>query len=518
MIFDLNLLKPKTTIEKNTDVCIVGGGTAGIYIAQALAKNNINSSIIELGNKNIKSAKESFLSPIFASQLYRGANLGRFSGLGGTSTMWGGQMIKLSENDFQISAKEYSSWPFTRDYLDIYYDKVLRTLGLYKTTHKSSPVSNIKEFFQDTFLNTKFSYRASTWLPFRSRNFSNKFSKIIKQSSKIDIWINAKLKNFSECTFEKGQVKKLTFYGGNNQSLVMSAKIFVFTMGAIESTRHVLEFTRLHSLGNNFSTPFCDHISTKVGYLNIKKKYAFYKYFAPFFVDGIMRSPRFETNASFQKDLNIPSAFVHFTSQIKDGSALYIFKQLALKFQRNNADISLKNINFFKLIYDLFYVSFWRIFKKRLVLSYDNPVLILIDIEQKPSPDNTIKISSSDDLVIDWKISKKDRDLAVSISKHFYECWSKSKKLKEIAELVLLPPKEISNGNFYDVYHPTGSLPFGLDANKTILNENLLVRGTNNLYVSSTAIFPSAGSANPGLTHLALTERLAEHISSSIND
>jgi choline dehydrogenase-like flavoprotein len=46
----------------------------------------------------------------------------------------------------------------------------------------------------------------------------------------------------------------------------------------------------------------------------------------------------------------------------------------------------------------------------------------------------------------------------------------------------------------------------------SVVDRHLRVWALDNGYISSTAVFPSAGSANPGLMHLALTARLAEHI------
>ena len=46
----------------------------------------------------------------------------------------------------------------------------------------------------------------------------------------------------------------------------------------------------------------------------------------------------------------------------------------------------------------------------------------------------------------------------------------------------------------------------------SVVDRNLRLWETENCYVSTTAVFPTAGSANPGMTHLALTARLSSHI------
>jgi choline dehydrogenase-like flavoprotein len=44
------------------------------------------------------------------------------------------------------------------------------------------------------------------------------------------------------------------------------------------------------------------------------------------------------------------------------------------------------------------------------------------------------------------------------------------------------------------------------------VNPDCRVHGIGNLYVASASVFPTSGQANPTLTLLALTFRLAEHL------
>ena len=47
---------------------------------------------------------------------------------------------------------------------------------------------------------------------------------------------------------------------------------------------------------------------------------------------------------------------------------------------------------------------------------------------------------------------------------------------------------------------------------ESVVDENLKVYGTENLWVVSTGVLPSAGSANPTFTMLCLADRLVEQI------
>jgi choline dehydrogenase-like flavoprotein len=66
-------------------------------------------------------------------------------------------------------------------------------------------------------------------------------------------------------------------------------------------------------------------------------------------------------------------------------------------------------------------------------------------------------------------------------------------------------------------YHPTGSLMTGKNSSSCVTDENLRIRYVENLYICSTAVFPYGGSANTGLTLLALASRLSDYIKKKIN-
>ena len=252
-----------------------------------------------------------------------------------------------------------------------------------------------------------------------------------------------------------------------------------------------------------------------MGQLNIKNRAQFLEYFSPFYVGGIMRSMRFELNSVSQDRLMTSSAFVHFISVQKDGSALSIIRNLVRKLQGEKIKFDATHVNLFSILKDMLLIIYWRIFRKKLILNHGGSIEIVIDIEQRPNQINRIS-SATNNLKLHWRVSEKDKSNVRKTAQAFMSGWSSSKELLDLADVVIYPESELNVANYYDVYHPTGSLPFGNSSDSSVLNQNLRVWETSNLYVSSTAIFPTGGSANPGLTHLALTERLCDHISSKV--
>ncbi len=49
-----------------------------------------------------------------------------------------------------------------------------------------------------------------------------------------------------------------------------------------------------------------------------------------------------------------------------------------------------------------------------------------------------------------------------------------------------------------------------------VVDENLKIHGIDNLYVAGASVFPTAGVSNPTLTIVALSIRLAEHLTTRL--
>ena len=63
-----------------------------------------------------------------------------------------------------------------------------------------------------------------------------------------------------------------------------------------------------------------------------------------------------------------------------------------------------------------------------------------------------------------------------------------------------------------NAHHHMGTTRMHPDPRRGVLDEHARVHGVSNLFVAGSSVFPTSGFANPTLTIVALTLRLAEHI------
>ncbi len=60
--------------------------------------------------------------------------------------------------------------------------------------------------------------------------------------------------------------------------------------------------------------------------------------------------------------------------------------------------------------------------------------------------------------------------------------------------------------------HQAGTCRFGTDPSTSVLNEHCRAHELDNLYVVDTSFFPSIGAVNPGLTAMANSLRVGDHL------
>ena len=129
MILDSRQLPDGEVLD--ADVCIVGGGPAGITLALELARTSLRVILLESGGMTYDETTQS---------LYAGPNLGfqydpldeaRLRFLGGSSNHWAGNCMPLLPVDFERRDwMPHSGWPITRGDLDPFYARAQPYLEL----------------------------------------------------------------------------------------------------------------------------------------------------------------------------------------------------------------------------------------------------------------------------------------------------------------------------------------------------------------------------------------------------
>jgi len=523
MIRDLSQAAPPG-VEEQAPVCIIGAGTAGIFLAQRLRRLGLRVVLLEAGDAVSRRPAEMAQTCVQRGLQYRGADLGRSFGLGGTSVLWGGQMIPLVPSDFGARpAVGIDAWPLDYGDLAAYLPQVKASLGLPAGGEAAEAALGEARFPALSAFDADFRLRLSEWLPFATRNFAKAFADPLERDAGLVVWLNAGVVELALDPQGTGRIVSVVAQSANGRSLTVRPERVVVCAGALESTRLMLALDE--SMGGQLSAGgaplgryFSDHLSVTCGHFASADLRRYNHATAPIFVGGVMRTPRLELSSAAQERLAVTSAFLQLIFVTHGDTGFDVVRNLLRRRQGEQQGLGLSAGRLGRVVHDVAAMAYWRGVHRRLWIPRTADLLLQVDIEQVPNWNSRLCLSEERDdlgrkrLEIDWEIAPEDVRVVQTVAQRTVQAWDAS-GLRGLARLELTLPSQFDDfASFYDVYHPTGTLRMGAAPGGSVVDRNLRVWGLQNLFISSTAVFPSSGSANPGLMHLALSARLAEHL------
>jgi hypothetical protein len=507
MIKDLNLAEE--AIEIDSDYAIVGGGTVGLILATLLSKNGSEVVVLESGGRD-RSNSEVLNQISKQSTEYPGATSGRERNLGGNSLIWGGALIPFEDADF-----DKATWPISSQNLAEFIPIVEALFSLPPGPYSSDDSSfDLKEF----------QARYAKWPSFKKRNVAELLSKTLESDSGPLVYLNAHVQSLIQ---ENGSIENVFAKSFSGQQVQVNAKKIIVCAGAIETTRLLLTlqksmfFKENPSIDSNIIAPgFSDHISVVVGNFEIFSKNRFNRIFGyQFSRKGGMRNLRFEIARNSELRKKLPPCFFHFSFESNGLGSFESVREILRKLQIKELPKIIDVLGLFKNPRWLAKALWWRFVYKRLIYPENAQVQLHLVIEQAHSKENQIRLSKNEFdhfgsplPIIEWKVNDIDKANILLAKREFEVAWNNSKfshfaKIDFRNDRDILEDSKLGNG----IYHPTGSTPMGSNESTSIVDDNLRVHKSENLYLLSTSTFPNGGGANPTMTLILLACRLSEH-------
>ena len=386
---------------------------------------------------------------------------------GGTSNAWGGYCRPLDKIDFK-------NWPIHKSDLKEFEDEAKNIL-------------NIKNQFENkNILNSDFNISN---LEQSDVNFSTKFKDKILNSSNIFLLLNATLIQITG--IKNAETIKIK---NNNEIHEIKIINLIVGCGGIENSR-ILLWSRFKSKSNflqnlKIGNYWMEHPTGLVGhFIGDINKLEKLKYFGS--KSHITPSKNFfekyninNLNFNFFKTTTHPNKYF----QILD-------------------DIACLAPNFSKKFLESLPLE------TRLHCNYG----IIATVEQKPYFNNRIELSNSmkDDFgipktILHWNIGNDFTNSVgiglTELGKYFID--------NEIGRIGIdnyVFNNKIPN-DIYGNFHHMGGTRISPDISNGVVDKNLKVHNTNNLYVIGSSVFPSVGWVNPTFTIVQLSLRLSKYL------
>jgi choline dehydrogenase-like flavoprotein len=513
--------------EIETDLCIAGGGAAGIALAREFIGAPFRVALLESGGLRLERRPQ---------RLYVGENVGlpnyatahsRFRVFGGSTTRWPGQCRPLDEIDFEARDwVPYSGWPFDRAHLEPWYRRAGAVCHL--SAEHFAPAA-----WQDGAPTLPLGDGELAPVVFQfghPTDFGQTYRRELETAANLEVLLNANVVEVEPDTGMRAvrAVAVRTLGGG---AFRVRARAVVLACGGIENARLLLASNRVApaGLGNQHDLVgrfFMDHPYLTTGHLvpadpayarglhviETFKRVGWEQRAHLGFVlaDEVLRRERLNgCSAYFMLRLHSETAPEYFGPGGKSLAHLRDF--LADEVPDKQLGRHLKNL---ALGYREVGITLAR--RAADVVRPKRCLALRIIPEATPRPDSRVTLSDERDELgmprvrVDWRLNPDDRRGLERLR----AALSAAVQKRGLGTLVDDPTDDETGwpASMMGGKHHIGTTRMHPDPKQGVVDPDCRVHGLADLYVAGSSVFPTSGYANPTLTIVALALRLADHL------
>ena len=501
---------------------IVGSGAVGLYAARELSERGHDVVVIESGGVGLDSFPQESYSSVGLT--HDGIRLGRSRSLGGTTNLWGGQLVEFQPVDFEgRDWLPHSKWPVTYGEISPYYRRTYENLGI------SGEILDDLQVFKHVFgskphFEEGLEMFLTRWLKIPS--FAVSYAKEIRSSENLSVLLNHTVVGFVS---SNGQITAVRAIDCTGQTHVIEGDRFILAAGTIEICRLLLHGAATKGWdcpwrdNVNVGAYFQDHLCGRIASVHPIDSRRFFDTFCNLVGSGHKYQPKVRlTNETLERThiLNVHGTFC-FESSIAEN--LIYLKQF-LKAAINSRKISGMGDFFSNLRAcgkHLLPLMWKYAVANRIFVPSTSKIALGIQSEQTPLRESRITIDSSvtdarglPKVILDWKAGSEElasiREFALRCDRAL--CAARLADLKISEALLNSDPGFLAT--LRDNYHQAGGARMADSEQDGVVDRNLRVFGTRNLYVAGAASFRTTSNANTTFTALAFVTRLVDHLTS----
>ncbi len=529
------------------DVCVVGAGPVGIALALACESNGMSVLMIESGHEQ----PDRFAATLTAGHVvdatrHVAVDIAICRGLGGTSRWWGGRCVPLDDVDFaQRPHVPEAVWPIPHHEISRWYEAAAAFFGIGParfTAASASPVA-----FGDVRCD-----QIERWTP--EVDAGRRHRSQLAKSRRVTVMMGATVTEL--VLADDGRRISGVTLGDMNRTERIAPRVVVLACGGLETTRLLLQAQRQRpGLFGGSNGPlgrgYMGHIYGKIADLVLADPAAIAAH--DFFLDdGAFARRRFTLKPEAQlreRLLNIafwPDNPPFHQSGHGRGILSLVWLALAIapigrrlvsegvrvnhlgprphRWAGHLSNVLRSPLSTVREIAAVLHARLLSTPRKPgfLVKSSDGRYALHYIAEHAPTPESCIKLSDRKDalglpfLDIDLRYSEIDAGSVLRA----HELLDQSLRQAGLGLLEYRVPDERRIASILqqarDGFHQMGTTRMGLSPADSVVDVDCRVHGVENLYVSSSSVFPTSGQANPTFPAVALSLRVAAHLAAQV--
>jgi choline dehydrogenase-like flavoprotein len=514
--------------EINVDLCVIGGGPAGISVAAPFLDSSTKTvAVLESGGLDFNEEAQDLADATSSGHHYFPMKETRIRAFGGSTMSWGGINAPLDAIDFEKrSWVPHSGWPISREDLDPYYAEAK---SVSKVTDPGASSAGSGGHFGDEYGPTPSTRWPEMYLSAPTR-FGQVYAQPFKQAANVSTYL------FStgielETNDSQTAITGLRVAALDGSSFRIVAHDYVLAGGGIENARLLLASGNRdaggvgneHDLVGRFfqehpgvldrfslpgdSTALASHVSGATGTLNFSRL-------------GLSDAAQTDeellnciVNLSFGYSGQQTDQFLAVrrivNASMKPWSDSPYFQDVGggpNSVRWEDVKTALKKPH--------------RSFQGALGAKFEPArmrrwIQIESNVEQIPNPENRVTLSSDTDSFgvprahLQWSLADEEErtyrrslELVVdALDRYSPGLWDRRMDYPDPW------PTEVTAN-----WHHIGTTRMHSDPSQGVVDANCRVHGIANLYAAGSSVFPTGGATSPTLTIVALGLRRAEHL------
>jgi choline dehydrogenase-like flavoprotein len=515
---DARTLDNGTVIEG--DLCIVGAGAAGISMALQWTNSPLKVVLLEGGGFDLEPEMQDLYRGDIVGQPYYPLQSARLHYFGGTTNHWAGYCSTYDPIDFEVRDwVPHSGWPIRREELDPFYARAQGILDLGPYEYDAADwVKRDKDL--EPFALDKNQIWPKMWQFSPPTRFGTKYRDAIVNARGVHLYTHANVCEI-EANESASAVDALRVRTLQGKEYRVKARCYVLACCTIQNARLLLASNRRATagLGNSHDLVgryFMEHLEMPSGELVLAKPQSTKT--KMYIMDYGVTKARAELSLSAQAQKE--HRILNGTASIEPG---VIGEPIKSTFQFLPPQLIAETMAWEKG---------GKVGPPPLVVSSPSAESAAVKTpstaprnfhlitrqEQAPNPNSRVTLGSEKDamgmprVVFNWQLTELDKHSM----RTYYKVLGQEMGRSGVGRVQLRDwllsddrtwPSFLSGG-----WHHMGTTRMHTDPKQGVVDANCRVHGIGNLYVAGAAVYPTAGSANPTLTLVALSLRLSDHI------
>jgi choline dehydrogenase-like flavoprotein len=529
VIVDLAELADDRVVE--TDICVIGGGAAGIAIAWRFRdRPDREVVVLESGGVDFDPDQQDLFAGELTGQRYNELDVDRLRMLGGATNHWGNQVGPFEPIDFETRPWiPHSGWPISRADLDPWYREAAEYFGFgpydfddLDAWRRLDPTLTPLDLSGSPVV-------PKIWRVCEPAFFAGeRHAGLFERHAHLTLFLHANVTRIGLA--ENGRsVRSVEATSLNGRRLTVNARRFVLATGAVENARLLLanDDVMPTGVGNQRDLVgrfFIDHVGFGSGYLTPRADVRLDAYddITPATSARAGRALCFYIDPAAQRAEEI--SVVRFKLDVGVGAYSSGARALTrLRRQLGRGDFSDAHDLIAEVFLDAPGVA--ESLYGRAVGRKASRCMTLV--EPFPNPDSRVTLTDARDALgmrrvnLNWMITDAERRTLRRAQEIFADAVAGAGvgRLKmdvgflEADWSAVEPLDLVSEGSFIEPgHHHGGTTRMASGPDRGVVDADCKVFGVENLHVAGNSVFPTAGSINPTFTIVALALRLADHL------